>query len=703
MKQLIKLLLLVSGMNLYAQTIDSILPLHTTNWHNTQCGVVQETNNMLEIHGADYRIGADVQEQSYFNFQNNAEIFINFKYDPHGYSFGFIGTSVAYFSLSDYVLRSFSANDDIYTHIKFIAADSTAVITVSDTNYDNLGGNIVYNNSRVLTSKQWDMLTSTKVRIGFNDNYGGVDTNMKLVEVKLKNVIPVDYSNLIQSSEVYDFEDGQIPNNFTFTNNQNYWQVIDTAGYNSTHSLYAEIPVNEESTLILDVNNTIKVSFDIKYKSETHKYMRFMVDSLMVSNFDAYNNTCWRHYEWQFNNFGPHRLIWKVAGTQYDQLPGQIWIDNIKVDKGPYTYIPDINFENALSAYDDIPGDHQVPTMAIDTITFLQIDSRNISDLTGLQDFQALGELWVSNNNISSIDISPLQNLFKLLIRNNQLTSIDVSQNPGLKVLAISTNNISNIDVSNNPVLYYLELNDCNFTQIDVSNNPLLAYLYVIQNNLTNLDVTHNPSLFRLNFRNNQISQIDLSHNTNLRILNISNNPISQIDFSNNPLLWFYANNTLLTSVDLSAQSGLVKIGLHDCPNLSYLDLRNGNNTNITEFDARNNPDLSCIFVDDPAWWQQNFPNQISSNTHYVADQNECDSVSITEYSDSEYRIYPNPATDFISVDNSIYDRYAIYSLDGKLIKKDAIDSSHIPVSDLTQGIYLIKFNDKDIYTFIKE
>jgi Leucine-rich repeat (LRR) protein len=42
---------------------------------------------------------------------------------------------------------------------------------------------------------------------------------------------------------------------------------------------------------------------------------------------------------------------------------------------------------------------------------------------------------------------------------------------------------------------------------------------------------------------------------------------------------------------------------------LRSLDVKNGNNEQITAFDARNNPSLSCIAVDDEAYSAANWPN----------------------------------------------------------------------------------------------
>ena len=56
-----------------------------------------------------------------------------------------------------------------------------------------------------------------------------------------------------------------------------------------------------------------------------------------------------------------------------------------------YTYVPDDNFEQRLITlgYDNILDD-SVLTSNINSITTLYVNSLNISDLTGIEDFTAL-------------------------------------------------------------------------------------------------------------------------------------------------------------------------------------------------------------------------------------------------------------------------------------------------------------------------
>ena len=68
------------------------------------------------------------------------------------------------------------------------------------------------------------------------------------------------------------------------------------------------------------------------------------------------------------------------------------------------------------------------------------------------------------------------------------------------------------------------------------------------------------------------------------------------------------------------------------------------------------------------------------------------DNEGITEISNSDICIYPNPTSDFICIKNIEPQQVTIYSLDGKLIKT-VENTNVIDVRDLNKGVYLINID----------
>ena len=91
------------------------------------------------------------------------------------------------------------------------------------------------------------------------------------------------------------------------------------------------------------------------------------------------------------------------------------------------TFIPDDAFEQALINFnlDDV-FDDSVNTSAIDTVQVLYISDEGIVDLTGIEAFMSLTDLFCHNNQIQTLDLSNNPNLFEVNCRNNQLTSLSV-------------------------------------------------------------------------------------------------------------------------------------------------------------------------------------------------------------------------------------------------------------------------------------
>ena len=85
---------------------------------------------------------------------------------------------------------------------------------------------------------------------------------------------------------------------------------------------------------------------------------------------------------------------------------------------------------------------------------------------------------------------------------------------------------------------------------------------------------------------------------TALTILNCGANDLTSLDVSNNTaLIELNCGLNQLTSLDLSNNTVLTSFWCYN-NQLTNLDVRNGNNTNLTDFHAMNNPNLTCINVD---------------------------------------------------------------------------------------------------------
>lgn len=80
--------------------------------------------------------------------------------------------------------------------------------------------------------------------------------------------------------------------------------------------------------------------------------------------------------------------------------------------------------------------------------------------------------------------------------------------------------------------------------------------------------------------------------------------------------------------------------------------------------------------------------------------------LPLTVGDDLDLSVYPNPSSDFIYFDSAKEITVFIYSLNGKLIKKNVIRNSGMDIRDLKQGMYLLKIDsgsDEPISQLIKK
>ncbi|WP_377712960.1 matrixin family metalloprotease [Pseudofulvibacter geojedonensis] len=361
----------------------------------------------------------------------------------------------------------------------------------------------------------------------------------------------------------------------------------------SNNPLLVKININDTEVDTLDVSNCTDL-VELRARSSNLNYLNIMNgNNTNVTIFDIRNNpslTCVRVDDITYSSAN-----WTLIDVQ----------TSFSDTYCRYTAIPDTNFESELEAlgYDDISGDGQVPTALIEVVTSLNLQGKNISDLSGIEDFTLLVSLNCRYNSFLVVDLSENINLEHLNIRNNSLTNLDVTNLVNLKVLEAGFNNLGNIDVSNNTNLERLELQYTNLMTLDVSALANLNHLSAFNNQLSNLDVTNNPLLEYLNARgNNNITSLDIRNNTLLDYVNLQQMSLTSLDISNNSnITSLIVNSNDLMALDVSNLSQLTTLRVDD-NELIALNVQNGNNVNITTFNALGNLNLVCVLVDDATY-----------------------------------------------------------------------------------------------------
>ncbi|MFP4845578.1 T9SS type A sorting domain-containing protein [Winogradskyella sp. PE311] len=247
----------------------------------------------------------------------------------------------------------------------------------------------------------------------------------------------------------------------------------------------------------------------------------------------------------------------------------------------------------------------------------INCDSNELNDLTTIGvNNTTLTSLSCANNNLSNLLVNNYEGLVTLNCGSNELTQLNVTSNIALTFLSISINQISNINLLNNLDLVEALVSQNSLSQLDVSANTLLENLNCDFNDINQLDLNTNALLKFLSCGSNELTELDLSDNVDLVEINCNSNELLTLTLSNNLetlKTLNVSNNQLVGDLDLStmaiASCEFQSNQTEFCPEsisinisnntLSFVNIQNGINTEILNFNSTGNSDLSCIQVDD--------------------------------------------------------------------------------------------------------
>ena len=228
---------------------------------------------------------------------------------------------------------------------------------------------------------------------------------------------------------------------------------------------------------------------------------------------------------------------------------------------------PDDAFREYLKKF-DVNHDRKLAPAERNAVKEIDVRSKNISNLYGIQFFPNLKSLICSNNQLTSLDVHENTALEYLACTQNKLTSLDVSNNTALDELYCYRNQLTSLDVRQNTALKTLCCYQNQLTSLNVSKNAELEVLWCYENPLTSLDVRQNTQLKVLGCSENQLTSLDVSQNTALEYLACRQNKLASLDVS----------QTAVTTLD--ARGNQIDINVEETPRTFDLSILPGFNVN---------------------------------------------------------------------------------------------------------------------------
>ena len=325
-------------------------------------------------------------------------------------------------------------------------------------------------------------------------------------------------------------------------------------------------------------------------------------------------------------------------------------------------YIPDAALKNHLVNWTnaDVDGDSEISqSEAFGYTGIMNLSGLGIADFTGLEAF----------GSIQYIDCS----------YNGDATNLDLSGNWDLVELNCEyCGGLTNLDLSNNVFLGILNASNCGLSTLTLPSTNSVTYLDVSANNLTALNAGTYSSL----------SFLDVSFNPMAGGLSIF--PSAPLDLN--------LSNTLFAGLSFVSYPNVVDLTISNCTSLTELYLSNGNNTNLT-YQGINNPNLTCIQVDDANYSSTNWTNVDATVTF----SENCASVGVNEVFKLDVSVYPTPTEGRVNFTTSeIISTITIFNLTGQQVSvfnnENVIDISHLP-----SGIYTATIQTKSGKTALKK
>ena len=275
------------------------------------------------------------------------------------------------------------------------------------------------------------------------------------------------------------------------------------------------------------------------------------------------------------------------------------------------------------------------------------------------------------SQNVSIPDSAFLNALISQGIDTDDDEMISLEEANAVKYLTVSEEGIS--DLTGIEAFEILESLDCrknNLTSLDISTNIKLVELICTSNQIASLNVRENTDLQYLYCDFNNITDLDITSNVQLVVLYCGSNSLSGIDISNN--IW------------LGYQDGFPNfmVSFAEMPSLHQVCVWDGFSVKSVYIDTTSCPNL-----------------------YFTKD---C-TIGISKRISSIINIYPNPTSEFLTIEPYISGLYSIKitSLNGQLLYSKMIEgnSHQIGLSSFHKGVYLITIRSKDSVTsrkFIK-
>lgn len=578
-------------------------------------------------------------------------------------------------------LTSLAANYNDLTYIDVSQNHSLNVLYLGQNKLTTID---VSNN----TNLQYFGLDYQQEGYGFTEIDVSSNTNLISLWIQGNDLATIDVSNNVNLETLYVFQNNLT--NIDLSNNINLRNVNVDSNQLTNLDLSNNVLIYK-----LHFYDNLISTIDVSMLSNLE---RLYVSKNLITSIDITNNPLL----WDFR--GNENAISSIDVTQNPLLIG---LDMVDTD---LTTIDVTNNPNLLALWLD---GCDLSELNVEDNTLLQelTLSDNAIENLDLSNHTSIYKLMVQNNELKRLNIANGNN--------SVITELDVTGNPDLQCLQVddedyATTNWVNIDLEASfsedcSGIWEIYVPDTNMenaiynvTGIDTNNDGIITFteasnytgvLDLSNQNITDITgVSSFANISTLNLSENNITDLsELLNGNALVITNRGTGETTTVNTNLSNLQALYVSENLLEHIDITELTSLQFLDCNNNDLLTSLNVANGNNVNMQVI-ANNNIILECIQIDAdimgdiPLTWEKD------DMANYSID---CEStLAVADFSlKNSIRIYPNPASTVITIDvNNDIDIKDIkmYNIEGRLINTFN-DSNQINMASLKNGLYLLE------------
>lgn len=282
--------------------------------------------------------------------------------------------------------------------------------------------------------------------------------------------------------------------------------------------------------------------------------------------------------------------------------------DKLKTIKADANKLKSINLAGAPNLESASLPINSLTEIDLNGVSCASIDlSNNALTTLDLSKTSNLEGLSVSSNPLTSINLTGCTSLVNFSAKTTKLGEIDLTGLSALETLDLHAGNLTKITFGGNSELYDIDLSNNKLSSIDLKGCPKVAYLSLNNNEFTEMALKGLEDLSSINLRYNKLTNFSIENCPSLSSVVVSDNLLTSADLTGGKenLSDVYVGGNQLTTLDLSGfgdlstlsaeGNQLTSVNLEGCSNLYSLNLGNNNFTSLKLPDL---PALGEVYVE---------------------------------------------------------------------------------------------------------